>query len=224
MRQIAVIVYGPPGSGKGTQARFTADKFGLIHFDTGRFFEAVVHDPKRQREKLVKRERRLFDTGKLLTPSWVLKVVSEEVKRIAKASLGVVFSGSPRTIFEAKGLLPVLDKLYGRKNIFVFVLRVPDAVSVKRNSSRLICSVCGSPLLAAYYPKVKPKHCPVCGGPFYKRTLDNPATIKVRLNEYRERTEPIVGLLKERGYRVTFVDGTTAPFKVFQKINAKIGG
>lgn len=222
MKKIAVIIYGPPGSGKGTQATFIANQFGLVHFDTGRFLESVVHDPARQRERAVKSERKLFDGGKLLTPSWVLGVVRQKVKEFARAGMGVVFSGSPRTMYEARGLFPVLEKLYKKKNIFIFILAIPPAVSLKRNSARVVCSVCKAPLLTQYYPSAKPKHCPTCGGAFYKRTLDNPATITIRLEEYRQRTEPIFAFTRTRGYALYRIDGRPAPYKVFQNIARRI--
>jgi adenylate kinase len=218
MKKIVVILYGPPGSGKGTQANLLASKLDIVHFDTGKFLESVVHDPARQKEKIIKRERKLFDGGILMTPSFVLKEVVKAVKKIRVADWGLVFSGSPRTIYEAEGLMPVLERLYDKKNIFVFALKMPADFSVRRNGNRLVCSVCGYTLLAQYYPKVKARYCPVCGGPFYRRTLDNAKTIKVRLKEYTNRTEPIFGVLKKRGYMVREIDAKPAPYKVFAKI------
>jgi adenylate kinase len=223
MRKIAVIIYGPPGSGKGTQANLIADKLGLIHFDTGKFMEAVVHSRVRQKEKIIQRERKLFDAGKLMTPSFVFKEVARTVKKIAKAGWGIIFSGSPRTEYEAKGLLPILEKLYGRRNIFLFVLKIPAKDSISRNGSRVICKVCGAPLLTKYYPSKNYKYCPICGGPFYKRILDKPQTIKIRLQEYAKRTKPVFEILKKRGYRLIEIDGRPAPYKIFQKIISRIG-
>ena len=120
MKKIVLILYGPPGSGKGTQANLLANKLGIIHFDTGRFAESLVHDPARQREKVIRRERKLFDTGKLMTPSFILREVVKKVKQLNAAGWGIIFSGSQRTMYEAEGLLPILNKLYGKKNIYIF--------------------------------------------------------------------------------------------------------
>lgn len=214
----AVIIFGPPGGGKGTQANLVANKLGLTHFDAGRFFESLIYDQKRQKDPIIRRERKLFEGGKLMTPGFVLKEVARHVKVVAGAGWGIVFSGSLRTPGEAHGLLPVIEKLYGRKNIFVFALKVPPEASIKRNSNRLICRICGAPLLTSYYPSKNPKHCPVCGGPLYRRTLDKPEVIKVRLHEYHKRTEPIFKLIKKLGYPVREIDGRPAPYKVFNKI------
>ncbi|MBU6500798.1 MAG: nucleoside monophosphate kinase [Patescibacteria group bacterium] len=222
MKKSAIILYGPPGSGKGTQANLLAGKLNLIHFDSGKFLEAVVHDPLRQKEKFIQKERELFDTGKLLTPSFVFKEAARAVTKIAKGGLGVVFSGAPRTVYEAKGLMPILERLYGKKNIFVFEFKLPPNHSVKRNSTRMICRSCGYMLLNAYYPKVRAKHCPVCGGNFYKRTLDNPKVIKVRLKEYKERTMPAFTLLRKMGYKIHAIDAKMAPYKVLHKVVSNI--
>ncbi len=217
-------MYGPPGSGKGTQAKLLADKLGLIHFDTGRYIEQVVHNPVNKKDKIIQRERKLFDSGILCSPSWVLKIVSEKTRKLAEAGFGVVFSGSPRTLYESfgdknqKGLIDILEKHYGKKNIFIFNVDISEKNSIKRNGNRLICSVCGIQLMAAFKDVAKLKICPFCGGKLYRRTLDNPETIKIRLKEYHGRTLPIANELKRRGYKIIRVNGEPMTEKVFQSI------
>ncbi|HVM77042.1 MAG TPA: nucleoside monophosphate kinase [Candidatus Paceibacterota bacterium] len=218
MRKIVVVLYGPPGAGKGTQANLLANKLGLIHFDTGKFLESIVHDPDRQHEKMIKRERALFDGGKLMTPSFVTREVVREVERIAKAGWGIVLSGSPRTMYEAKKVYPEFERLFGKKNVYVMLLEVPPSHSIKRNGARMVCAECGYLLLTAFYPHRKPKHCPVCAGPFYKRSLDKPSVIKIRLKEYEDRTFPIVQYVKKHGYNLHRVDARPAPYKVMEHI------
>ncbi|MEK7174034.1 MAG: nucleoside monophosphate kinase [Patescibacteria group bacterium] len=216
MRKMAVMVYGVPGSGKGTQANLLADTFGLIHFDTGRFLESVVHDPKRQREAIIKRERKNFDTGILMTPSFVIGEVKKETIKLAKAGWGVVFSGSPRTMYEAERLVPLLEKLYGKKNMFFIRLDVDAEHSFRRNGARLLCKECKAALLTQYYPSKHPTHCPICGGPLYRRSLDKPEVIRERLKEFAERTAPVFSYAKKRGHTVHLIDGRPAPYKVFE--------
>ena len=149
----AVIIMGPPGSGKSTQARLLADKIDYVHLDTGAYLESVLYDPANAKNKEIAEERRAFEKGELLTPSWVLKIVKKRVEELARAKTGVIFSGSPRTLYEAfgdknhVGLMQTFEKGYGRKNIVVFELKIRSTDSIGRNSHRLICSSCRSPLL-----------------------------------------------------------------------------
>lgn len=216
----AIIVYGPPGSGKGTQAELLTRKFNVIHFDTGRYIENLVHSPAAKGNKILMRERKNFDSGILCTPEWVLKITRDEAERIAKAKFNIVFSGSPRTIFEAfgdkknEGLIAALSRVFGKKNIEVIRLILPENESLKRNSARFICGVCGLPRLAS----VSGNHCALCAGILRKRTLDDPKIIVTRLKEYRERTYPIIAALKKGGIAVNTIDGRPLPYKVHERI------
>lgn len=219
-----IVIYGPPGAGKGTQADLTARYFGFIHFDTGKYLESLIHNPAALKSAEVRRERNLFDTGKLMTTSWVLKVVGSKIKEIAAAGLGLVLSGSPRTVGEAENLLPILEKLYGRENMLFFVLKVPPGTSLKRNSRRLICSVCGSPLLRVKSTEdftVK-SPCPFCGGKLVKRTLDRLSVIRDRLIEFDLKTLPVFAAIKKNGYKVNVIKGDALPFRVFDFIKKEI--
>src|SRR3989344_1730772 len=227
MRKIAVIIYGPPGSGKGTQADLLAKALNLVHFDTGAQIEAVVYDPKNQNNKLIQKQRHTFDTGGICDPWWVAELAEKAFRKISKAGLGLVLSGSLRTLFETfgdhktKGLLKVLEEEYGRNNIFFFLLKVNPKSSIKRNSSRLICSVCGKPVLHQYL-KQKPFGCPVCGGKLRARTLDNPAVIEKRLVAYQAETAPVFAELRKRGYKIAEVNGEPAPYVIQKNILEKI--
>ena len=220
MSKQAIVIYGPPGSGKGTQAELLARRYNFVHFDTGRYIESVVHDPKLQKNPIIRRERKLFDSGILCTPSWVLKIVRDAVEKIAKAGYGVIFSGSPRTIFEAlgdkknMGLVKTLLRIYGKKNITILKLQVRDKTSIKRNSHRLVCSVCGLPILS----HAKVKRCAFCDGAMRTRSLDKPSVIKVRLIEYRKRTYPIIAEANKIGIKVKELNGEPLPYKVFANL------
>lgn len=218
--RLAVILYGPPGSGKGTQANLLAEKFGLYHLDTGRYIEQVVHDPANRASRVIERERRFFDTGFLCTPSWVRAIVEKKTREVRAAGFGIIYSGSPRTLPEAGALIPLLEKLYGKKRILPFVLKVHSRTSQFRNGNRWICHLCGRPLM--YSPKVQYPHCPACGSALHRRTLDAPKVIEKRLVEYHERTEPIFSYLKKRGYKLITIDGEPLPYKVFASLRLAI--
>jgi adenylate kinase len=98
MKKIAIIIFGKPGSGKTTQAKLLAENFNLIHFDTGRLLEGILLDPNRQNEKVIQKEKKIFKSGKLNTPSFVVSEIKKGIIKIWKAGFGIIFSGSPRTL------------------------------------------------------------------------------------------------------------------------------
>ena len=223
----AVIIYGAPGAGKGTQADLLSKKMGFYHFDTGKYIEQTINDPDNSKNKKFQKEKEIFDSGKLNTPSWVLKdVVIKNTKKFAKAGIRIVFSGSPRTIFEAfgddknKGLIEILEKLYGRENLGILYIDIKPESSIFRNSNRLVCSVCATPVL--FQEGSGTAVCPICSAPLKKRIFDNPEKLKVRLEEYKNRTYPILEELQKRGYKIDTIDGEPAPFKVFEEVKKKI--
>ena len=220
--KIIVAFYGLPGSGKGTQANLVANTYGLVNFDTGKLLETIWHDKKRQKEPMVVRERKLFDGGQLNSPKFVLGEVLKKTKELSKKNLGVVYSGSPRTLFEAEGLLPDLVKLYGKEHLFFFHLDVDEKDSLSRNSKRRLCNYCKTGLMALYYPSKNPKYCPNCAGSLYRRSVDDPKIIPKRLIEYKERTLPVVSYLKKMGYKVIKLNGRKAPYLVFQAVEKHI--
>lgn len=217
--KITVIFYGAPGSGKTTQAKLLADKLNIFHFDTGDFLRKIIYDPKLAKNKEIQKERKLNEAGKLNVTSWVLGVVKKETERIANLNQSIVYSGSPRTMYESfsdkkhEGLFHFLETLYGKKNIKIFVVDIPENESIKRNSYRLVCSVCKTPLLN---PKLK--DCPICGGKIEHRKDDSKEVIINRLKEYHKETEPIFNELKKQKYNVVKIKGTDTPYKVHQKI------
>ncbi len=222
MRKLAVILNGVPGSGKGMQADLIADSLGLIHIDTGKLLRAILSDKSGKTDPVLKRERKLNDNGILNTPSWVTAMLKKKIGVMAKLGYGIVFSGSPRTLYEAEGLVPFIEKLYGKKNVYFINLKVPFAVAAKRNSIRLVCTTCRHPLLSAFYPSKNPRHCPVCAGILERRIDDDPLKFKTRTQEYEKRTMPIIKYMKNRGYKIIKVDGIPAPYKVFEKINVSL--
>ncbi len=224
----AIVLYGPPGAGKGTLANLLAQNYDLIHFDTGKYLENLLFytdwSKFSKREQLeFKKEKELFEKGILLSPPFVLKVVKRRAERIAKAGWGVIFSGSPRTLFEAfgdkrtLGLIPVLERLYQKKNVLVFQLKVKPQTSINRNLNRLICPVCGQVPLG-FYNKILDK-CPICGKKMVKRSVDRSTeVIKVRLKEYQNRTKPILRELKKKGYSINKINGEPLPYLVYQQV------
>lgn len=219
----AVIIYGPPGSGKGTQANLLAWTKNYIHFDTGKVVEQVVHDPAKQNDPEIIAERKLFDAGILMTPSFILKLTAEKTKEIGESGFSVVYSGSPRTMFESfgdeknVGLVAVLERVYGKENVSFLLLKIDSQVAIKRNANRKVCSLCATAIM---YNDSTHHHteCPLCGAKLRTRAVDNPEVLQTRIKEYEERTKPIVDELIKRGYKISEVDATPAPYVVFGEL------
>jgi len=226
----AIILFGPQGSGKGTQAKLLADRFDLFHFNSGDYLRKLLFDPKLQKNKIIQRERKLNEAGKINTELWLTKIVNKRFKELIKLGQSIVTEGFPRTLFETfgdkeiKGAIDIFEKGYGRKNIFIFVLNIPLKESIKRTLQRNICSICKTPLLAPeFQPRgIKFTNCPFCGGRIIHRVDDNKKTILVRLKEYEKRTRPIFKELEKRGYKIYKINGTPMPHKIHETICRKL--
>jgi adenylate kinase len=224
MNNKAVIIYGMPGSGKGTQAELLAKKMGLIHFDTGWYLKNILYAEGAEQDPILKKEKELHNAGTLNTPSWVLEIVRGETEKIARAGRGVVYSGSPRTVYEVegdkdnKGLINALEDEYGKENIHVFVLIIEHNEAVRRNKGRVICGVCKLPVLSS----ADAEQCSFCGGRTERRPDDKPELMDHRIEEYRTRTYPIIETLKKRGYSVEEIAGAPLPYEVHEEIMRRV--
>jgi adenylate kinase family enzyme len=158
---------------------------------------------------------------------FTLAHVSKRIKELAKGGESIIFSGSPRTVLEAfgskknRGLVAVLQELYDKNSIIFIVLKITKEQALARNSKRLICSVCQTPLLGNAIPSSL-KSCPFCGGSLYRRTLDDPKTILIRFKEYEEKTVPIIKKLQERKMIVHTVSASAMPNIIFKRISKLI--
>lgn len=218
----AILIFGKPGAGKGTQADRIGDKFGLVHFDTGKEIERTVHDPALQSDSVIQRERQLFDSGVLATPEWVRDFFMERIREIAGSGKGLIFSGAPRTLYEIEAIAPLLKELYGNTNVIVFLLNIKDETAIFRNSHRRVCKECRRPVL--WSPETESQTvCAICGGELVRRTLDTEAVIRERLREYRMRTEPVIQYLREHGFTMYEVDGEPMPDEITKSLFEKLG-
>lgn len=220
-KRIAVIIYGPPGSGKGTQSELIANAYRIIHFDTGRRIREVIYDPANRDDNVIAREREYYEKGLLCDEWWVFKIVTEGLREISKGS-GIVLSGSPRTVYEAfdegdrRAILSLLADAYGREHIHIFLLKVSPESSAFRNGKRKICPVCARGYL--FTKECDLTACPFCQSPLNVRTDDDPAIMHDRLLEFEKRTTPIFEGLKERGYVIHEINGELPPYLVFKEI------
>jgi adenylate kinase len=211
-----IILIGPPGSGKGTQADLISERFGLFHLESSKVIEDKLKDVDPD-DLVLQREKKFWESGILNTPELVLQWIQDKIKEIAAQGRGIVFSGSPRTIFEAEGEMPLLEQLYGKDNIAVFNLELSEEDSIKRNSKRRICLSKRHPI--PDFPEYENiTRCPKDGSEIVTRVLDTPETTKIRYKEYINRTLPVIDILIQQGYRIIKINADQPIEKVYKDI------
>ena len=223
-KKLVVILMGPPGAGKGTQGELLAERLNLYYFETSRIIEESFNGVKKNefikigKEKYYfYKEKELWQKGILCSPPFVAYLVEKKIKSLFKEGKNILFSGSPRTVFEAEQIMPLIEKLYGRKNIKVILMEISAKESIFRNSHRRICELMRHPILYSKETK-NLKICPIDGSKLLKREgLDDPETIKVRLKEYKNRTLPLIKYLASRKLKIKKVNGQGTVAQVFRR-------
>jgi adenylate kinase len=226
MKPFAIVIFGSPGAGKSTQAQLLAQKYGLTYFDTGKFLGRYLSNPAHKSAEF-KKERDTYNSGGLVSSPFVLKMVDDHIRKFASQGESLVFSGSPRTLYELTGdakqagFAKLLEREYGKNRVRYFKLELKESDAKKRNSKRVVCSVCGTPMLGAAL-NLKLKACPFCGGKLVKREDDTAKTIEKRFRVYHEQTEPIFAHIEKMGYAITPVSASPLPYKVFEKLSKEV--
>ncbi len=232
MKQV-IILFGPPGAGKGTQSELLADKLNLYYFETSKIleqsFRLAEESPNEKRiievdgEKYnILDEKKLWQEGKLCDPPFVVYLVQEKIKDLFQQGKNLVIAGSPRTVYEAERITPILKRLYGPENVKVILINISSEETIFRNSHRRICELMRHPIL--YNKETENlKICPLDGSKLIKRKgLDDPETIKVRLDEYKKRTYPVLGILEREELKINKIDGEQTVANVFKDILKEI--
>jgi len=199
-----VILIGPPGSGKDTQAQLLADDFGFYHLKTSEIIEQKLKYSSEDDPVLGPRVQE-YKAGKLVNPEYVALLVIDKIKEVG-TTRSIVFSGSFRTLYEAEHEIPVVEELFGRENIHVVNIEVSEEESMKRNSKRRICKANRHPI--PNFPEYENiTTCPKDGSEIITRILDNLDTIKIRYQTYLEDTKPALELFKEHDYDIIPING-----------------
>jgi len=228
MKQV-IILFGPPGAGKGTQAELLSDKLNLYYFETSKIleekFKEIEENKKTKKEVIIKNkkynildEKKLWKEGKLCTPLFVAYLVKEKIKELNKEGKNLILAGSPRTLEEAKEIIPLLKKLYGKNNIKVFFIEISPEQTIFRNSNRKICELFRHPILYNKETK-KLTMCPLDGSKLIRREgLDDIESIKIRLKEYQERTFPLIEYFKKEKLWMKKINGEQSVADVYYDI------
>ncbi len=207
-----LILLGPPGSGKGTQARLIRDRHGLVLIATGDILREEI-----QKETPVGREvKEIIEAGLYPSDDIVLKIFEQRLRQ--EKAQGVILDGVPRTLNQAEKVDTMFEQL-GIKLTMAIQLAVDEEELIKRLSSRRICKSCG----AAYtidLPSRVEEVCDVCSGSdFLRRSDDAPEAVKTRFEVYNEQTKPLIDYYS-RTNRLRSIDG----MKSVEKVNEQIEG
>jgi adenylate kinase len=181
-----LVLVGPPGAGKGTQAEHIAAHYGIPNISTGEIFRANVAE----RTELGKLAKSYMDEGDLVPDDVTIAMVRERLGRPDTGN-GFLLDGFPRTVPQAEALQEILDD-YGVALDAVLKLRVDGEEVVRRLSGRRICRSCSRAFHVELDPPQKEDVCDTCGGELYQRDDDRPETIRRRLEVYDEQTRPLV--------------------------------
>ncbi len=200
-----VVLLGPPGAGKGTQAARLATRLGVQHVSTGDLFRWHIS----QDTSWGKKAREYLERGLLVPDEITVAMVAEKLKED-----GFVLDGFPRNLAQARALEDILAS-HGKELDAALLLEVPEETVVERLSGRRVCARCGR----NYHLKFQPpagERCS-CGGEVYQREDDREEVVRRRLRVYREETAPLVGFYESRG-KLWRVDGVGDPEEVSARI------
>jgi adenylate kinase len=213
--QLNLVLLGPPGAGKGTQAERLVEDFGLPYYSTG----IILREAVANQSELGKEAKGYMDNGELVPDELISRAVAERFDS-GEADNGFLLDGFPRTIGQAEVLADILDSR-GRNLTSVLLIEAPDDEVVRRLSGRRTCAKGTHVYHLEFDP---PKHDNVCdqdGSRLIQRDDDRPETVRKRLSVYHDQTEPLIEWYEGKGKLMRF-DGTRSPDEVHDRIRAKL--
>ncbi|MDG2283272.1 MAG: adenylate kinase [Longimicrobiales bacterium] len=215
---MVVVLLGPPGVGKGTQAVRLVDDLSAAHVSTGDLLRAA----RREGTELGNLAQGFMDRGELVPDDLILDLVKEHLIGIG-ASRDVVFDGFPRTTDQATGLDVVLETS-GRKVDTVVLFEAPDDVLVQRLSGRRSCPDCGAVHNAYFSPPAVEGVCDRCGGTLQHRADDEPDTVKRRLQVYLDQTAPLIAFYEDHPGTMTRIGADRDVEAIYAEFNSAVTG
>lgn len=208
-----IILLGPPGAGKGTQAEKLVKKYNLTHISTGDMFRAAI----KEGTELGMKAKEYMDKGELVPDEIVVGIVKERLLQ-PDCENGFLLDGFPRTVAQAQALGDALDGM-GVAIDLVLNVDVEQEELLSRLTGRRVCKTCGSTYHIRFNPPTVRNVCDKCGGELYQRADDTVETVKQRLEVYRNQTAPLIDYYSGTGLLVT-VNGARDIEDVFKEIVA----
>ncbi|WIF95572.1 adenylate kinase [Caminicella sporogenes] len=211
-----LILLGPPGAGKGTQASSIVEKYNIPHISTGDIFRKNI----KEGTELGKKAKEYMDKGLLVPDELVVAIVEDRLKE-DDCKNGFLLDGFPRTVNQAKSLDKVLEKMNVSLNK-VLNIKVDKEILVNRAVGRRICKECGRAYHIEFNPPKEIGKCDVCGGQLYQRSDDKEETVAKRIEVYLKETTPLIDYYNNKGILVD-INGEQDIKKVFEDIVLALG-
>ena len=211
-----IILLGPPGAGKGTQAELIVKKYGIPQISTGDIFRANIKNGT----ALGKKAKEYMDKGELVPDSLTVDLVKDRLEQ-DDCKNGFMLDGFPRTIFQAEEL----DKIMAAKGLAisnVINIDVETERLIKRIAGRRVCKACGATYNVNSKPTKKEGICDACGGEVYQRADDNAETVENRISVYFKQTAPLIEYYEKAGVLTTF-NGSQPLEDLFSEISKVLG-
>lgn len=206
-----ILLMGPPGAGKGTQAEKLIRDYGIPQISTGDMFRAAV----KSGTELGKEAKSYMDKGALVPDSVTIGIVGERLAQ-KDCQKGWILDGFPRTEAQAEALDAILKEIHISLTA-VLEIKADAKGLIKRISGRLVCKGCGASFHKDFRPPAKEGICDNCGGELYQRADDNEATVGERLEVYEKSTRPLIDYYKKTG-KLYEIDGDQEMDKVYDDI------
>lgn len=210
-----LVLFGPPGAGKGTQAEKISQSYGIPHIATGDILRRAVA----RETPLGKKAKRYMNRGELVPDEVVIGIVGERLAE-PDCEKGFVLDGYPRTIEQAEALWQILDGM-GKKIDLVLNVTAGDEELIRRLSRRRVCERCEAVYHLDFEPPRQADICDKCAGRLYQRADDKEETIKRRLEVYREQSEPLIDYYQKKGLLVSIM-GKGSISEVFGEVKERL--
>lgn len=212
-----IILLGPPGAGKGTQAKRLEEKYGLTQLSTGDMLRAE----RKSGSDLGRKVQAVMDAGQLVSDDLIIELIAHRIDQL-EGGKGFILDGFPRTVPQAEALDRML-KEKGLRLDSVIEMTVDEAALVDRIAGRFSCAKCGASYHDRYHRPKSEGVCDVCGSrDFVRRADDNPEAVKTRLEAYRRQTAPILPYYRAKGV-LHPVDGMAEIGEVARQIETILG-
>lgn len=211
-----IILLGPPGAGKGTQAKRLIEKYGIPQISTGDMLRAAL----KAGTPLGLEAKKFMDQGALVPDSVVIGLVKERIQQ-SDCAKGYMLDGFPRNVSQAEALDAMLSEL-GQKIDHVVSIEVPSEELVGRLTGRRTCRACGAGFHVMFDPPKKEGVCDKCGGELYQRDDDNVATVTSRLQVYEGQTKPLIDYYQKQA-KLRPIHGVGDMSEIFGRITAVLG-